>query len=363
MPMNRKQRISLSIFIAVFWCTIAFCGEIERRGIELRYDFQHISDGFGNVRTVTIKGYIKNTTDQDASVVNVQFKLIWQNRKSITQKLKFQNMTSGEMQEFQFEVDLADQPDVLDSIIPDISKIKFTTARKSSPVSVHNLIAQEIFSLSRISEEGKYFAKMLDDLQNTVAFTAPAKDEFETTDEYESILNFAENEHFSKLMDQLEKTVGEHLGGKGAIVRFLPMNVRKELAYLSESSYVFQIPIRLGLYNADRSCFEDVNLAPRTLSFPPRALVPDANIVFTHEDGFFFLKQPTIFVPRETAKIWRKNDSDLVIEITLRLGVVQDGPYAAGRCYVEEFKLKNAKTKEEYRKWNWTKAAKEPQKN
>ena len=74
-------------------------------------------------------------------------------------------------------------------------------------------------------------------------------------------------------------------------------------------------------------------------------------MAIAHEDGLFFLKNPQVDVSRETAKIWRKNDNDLVIEMDLQMGVYQDGPFPVAYCYIGQIKLLNTQTKEIYRQW------------
>jgi hypothetical protein len=343
----------LATGLLLMCATLTKADMVDRRGILVTYDSQSINDGFGNIRIISVKGSVRNTTDQDAAVVNIQFKLVFKNRKSVAHKLDFQTMPAGDMQEFQFETDLENQPDQLVKLDVDITKVKFTSARKASPISVHNVVSREVYSLSKLNEEGRFFVRMIEDIKKELPFTVPVKDEFETTDEYESRVNFAENEHFSKCMDLLEKHYGDHLGGKGAVVRFLPQTLQKSIIYSSETTVIFQIPVRLGSYNADVMKFEDLNLSPRTTGFAPPTLVPPAELTISHEDGFFFLKLPYITVSRESARIWRKNDDSLITEMELKMGVIQDGPYCRALCYIPSIKFKNSKTLEDYLQWGF----------
>jgi hypothetical protein len=246
---------------------------------------------------------------------------------------------------------LGSQPDVLAQIIAKISKIKFSTTRAPSKPTKHNIVSTEEYSLTRLNEEGRMFLKLLSTLQEKNPFHIPPKDEFETSDEYETRVNYAENDHFTMLMDKLEKAYGEMLGGAGATVRFLPEIIRKELIYLSENSAVFRVPIRLGKYNADKSRFEDVNLVPRTFPFKPTTILPKGDIEVVHKSGYFFLRKPTIKVSRKEARHWRAMEKDLVLELKLRFGVVQDGPYIESRCLIESIALKNISTGDVYRRW------------
>ena len=353
--MNQFKKALLIIFLLTFLYSGFASGAVyERRGIQISYDYQHIGDGFGNIKMVIVRGIIKNTTDQTASQIKANFKLLWKERPSIIKKLRFKNINPDSIQEFQFEIDLATRPDTLKSINVKLAKIKFSTKRKESPVSAHNVASKKLYSLVKLTEHGKMFTRILNHITSSNPFKLPYRDEFETTDEYETRVNFAENEHFNVLMDLLEREYGEIIGGKGAIVRFLPVNVGEDLIYLAENSIYFHIPIRFGPYNADAGQFQDVNLSPRTLAFSPRTIMPVAGIGLIHKGGMFFLRFPTVDVPRKEGKLWRKNEIDIVLEVNLKVGVIQDGPSIEAMCFVEKFELKNIKTNEVYRTWSWT---------
>ncbi len=355
MKINRLA-FRLLILVLVFSTTSVNGKVVARRNVEVHYNYKQISDGFGNIRTVIISGYVKNSSNQNVAHVAILFKLDWESRSTTSKKLKFKDILSGDMEEFKFEIDLGTRPDILKNIRVKISRIKFSTKRQASKPSEHDIATRELYSLVRVSEEGKRFHDLVKNLVQSNPFKTPVKDEFETTNEYETRVNYAQNVHFTKLMDKLEQSFGELLGGPGAHVRFLPRTVNKELVYLSENSFYFQVPISLGHYNADLSRFEDVNLIPRTIPFGNRTLTPYAEIEIIHKTGMFFLRKPVISVSRNEAREWRKIQTNLVLELTVHFGVTQDGPYLAEMCLVDTICLKNRETGDIFRKWTWESA-------
>jgi hypothetical protein len=328
---------------------------VERRGIQVDYDYQQINDGFGNIRTITVAGSLRNTTKQDVSRVNLLFEFDWESRIKTDKKLKFKDIGPNGTDEFKFDIDLGSRPDTLLKIMVRIDRIKFSTKRNASPSSPRDIISHEFYTITRLAEEGKKFSSMIANLNATQAFVIPVKDEFETTNEHETRVNYAENEHFNMLMDSLETSYGEYLGGKDGVVRFIPRTVNKKLIYVSEFSLYFQVPLRLGQYNADLSQFEDVNLVPRTIPFSSKTLVPKAEIEVTHKTGMFFLRRPIIAVTRSEARDWRKNEADLALELTVRMGVEQEGAYLEEQCIVDAVYLKNVRANTAYREWLWQK--------
>ncbi|MBN1551294.1 hypothetical protein JW979_07490 [bacterium] len=343
----------IGILFSYLGFAVANADVLERRDIQVVYDYQQITDGFGNIRTIIISGYVKNKSDQDVARVHVMFKLVWQERNPIFKKLRFKNIPSDAYEEFQFEIDLGARPDALKQILVDLEKIKFTTARQVSPKTEHNITTHEKYSLQEITEEGKRFDSLIMLLKSLKPFNDPPKDEFETSDEYETRVNYIENEHFDQMMDELETRYGELLGGPNAIVRFIPKTVNKELIYVTENSIYFQIHVKFGKYNADKRRFEDINLDPRTIIFDPPTILPSAEMKLDHKNGLFYLSQPFMDVGRSEGRSWRKNESNIVLEVTLRLGVIQDGPYPESKCFVEAITLKNIKSGDVYRKWGW----------
>ncbi len=348
---KQMSLILVLIIITVSWAVPAEAINLGRRGIELEFDHQMMDDGFGNIRSISIDGAIANTSDQDASRISVVFILYWESRKPIEKKLKFKNLKSGKSQEFQFEIELGTNPDTLVRIEPKLARIKFSKTRHASTKSKKDISNTLEYNLSRLNEEGNSFRKVLDRLKSKNSFKERTKDEFETTDEYETSINFDENVHFGKLMDVLEKSYGEIIGGRGAVIRFLPRTVKDNLIYVSENSAVFQIPIRFGRFNADLDRFEDVNLIPRTFPFPPITIVPDSAIGLIHKGGIFFLRKSFFDIHREEARILRNTEQHIILEITFRTGIIQDGPYPEDFCIVEKILLKNKETGKIHRKW------------
>jgi hypothetical protein len=351
----RWRRVSTLVYCAFcflfLFSAIANGYVLKRRGVEVHYEYRQVSDGFGNIRTVYLSGDIKNTTDQDVSRVHVTFKMVWKNRAPTIKKLKFSSIPAGEREQFSYVTDLGNRTDMLNNVLVKISKVKYSTLRKSSPPSARDIISSKFYLLPDITEEGRKLSEVINHLKESHKFHIPRKDEFETSNEYETRVNFLENEHFTNCMDQLEKNYGVLLGGKGSIVRFLPKHASRQFIYISENSFFFRIPIRLGRYNADRERFEDVNFSPRTILFEPSTLIPDADIELTHRNNMFFLGSSNIEVPRKEARKWRKNQEFLVLEVSLRMGVIQDGPYPKPRCLVERIVFLNTNTSEIYRQW------------
>ena len=175
--------------------TVTFALIEERRGIEVHYDYQHISDGFGNVRVLKVQGFVKNKTTQDASRIDIQFKLIWQKRDTIKKKLKFKNVIAGSSRDFDFEINLKSQPDVLRKLSVKILKIKYSIARKPSPLSAHNIVSRKSISLQGLMKEGSVFSSIVKNLKTKHPFEEPPKDEFE----------------FEKMV--IEKCIVEDVGG------------------------------------------------------------------------------------------------------------------------------------------------------
>ncbi|MBN1355181.1 hypothetical protein JXA40_02810 [bacterium] len=347
----KQKTILVVLALTVHFCISAKGYVLERRGVEVDYDYRQASDGFGNIRTVEFAGRIKNITQQDISRAQVNFKLVWKNQNPTTHKLRFKNIPPGESHEFAFNVDLGNRTDILVNVAVAISKVKFSTLRKVSPPTQHDIITHKYYSLPEITDEGRKFAQIVENLKQSQPFKIPVKDEFETTNEYETRINYLENQHFTRLMDALEENYGSHMGGRHAIVRFLPKHRANEFVYVSENSFFFRIPVRLGRYNADKERFEDVNFSPRTILFPPQAYVPDAGIELAHRNNMFFLNSSHIEVTRNEARKWRENEQYLVLEVALRMGVVQEGSYPEPLCLVERIAFINTKTSEIYRQW------------
>ncbi|MBN1297225.1 hypothetical protein JXA80_10625 [bacterium] len=326
--------------------------KVTRKDMDVVYQYRQINDGFGNIRLIQISGYVKNRDPRMASRVDISFKLSWQSRSSDVKKLEFINLPPNDIQDFEFEIDLGTQPDVLSSVICTIERIKFSKQREASPLTDNNIVLHDFYTLPRLNEEGKDFLNILKGMCTQHRFEIPLQNEFETTNEYETRLNEAENDHFSRLMDELEKRYGQLLGGQNAVVRFLPRTYRNSIVYLSECSAYFQIPIRFGRYNADRRMFENVSMVPRTFPYPPMTLVPDTLLNLIHKSGMFFLRKDEFFIEREEARIWRSDERFLVLEVTVRNGVVQNGPYFSDFCIVEKIQVKNTQTGRIIREWS-----------
>lgn len=338
--------------ILMLVCPFASAEKIEQRGIELNYDYQSINDGFGNIKSIEVKGIVRNTTSQDAAKIRIQFRLAWQNRGPKTQKLDIDNLAAQSDQEFQFVVDLGQNPSVLESITAKFNSIKLETTRKISPPSVHNVQSRDLFSLTKLTVEGKQFDDKIEELKKKTPFVTPVKDEFETTEEFDTRLNQIENQHFIKLMDLLEKQYGEHVGGKGAVIRFLPKSIDGQLYYVSETSGYFLLPIRLGPYDADHGLFNDVNFNPRTVVFKPVSIHPLADLQLTHKDSLFFLRKPEFRVAREEGRVLRESEKYLALEVSFRFAVIQDGSDFHSRAIVEQLQLIDTQTGKVHRTWN-----------
>ncbi len=339
--------------IPALFCSPAFAVQsIEQRGIELSFDYQNLSDGFGNIKTIEVKGVLRNTTSQDASKIRAAFRLTWLDRNAIIEKLDIDNLAAKSSREFQLLVDLGQNPAPLEDISAKFTTIKLEKTRQISPASVHNILTREEYSLTRLTDEGRNFCDMVQDLRKRLPFAVPIKDEFETSAEYDNRLNQLENEHFSRLMDEIEKLYGEHVGGKGAIVRFLPKNIAGQLVYSTENSVFFQLPIRLGPYDADRGLFSDVNFNPRTISFEPLAVIPKAEIQLEHKDKLFFLRKPEFRVEREEGRRLRECEKNLVLVISLRFSVIQNGPYLDARAIIEQIQLLDTQSSKVFRTWS-----------
>ena len=325
--------------------------KVTRRNIEVVYQYGKVDDGFGNIRKILVNGTIQNTSSRIASKVSVSFKFLWKNRTADLRKVEFQNVLIGESQDFEFFIELGTQPDVLKSLLCNIDQIKFTNTREASPLTPFNMVVHEMYSLARLNEEGKSFLSILQYIREMNPFQVPEKDEFETTSEHESRVNHAENLHFAKMMDELEKRYGQLLGGTNATIRFLPRSFKKNVVYISECSAYFQVPIQFIRYNADLRQFENITMNPRTFPFPPQTQVPNAELQFIHKSGMFFLRKTELSIDRAEAKSWREQERYLILEATIRFGVVQDGPYFQDFCVVEKIILKNADTGEVLREW------------
>ncbi len=286
--------IIFSIFLFASFTTPASASseKVTRRDIDVIFEYGKVDDGFGNVRKILVSGTIQNNALRIASKVSISFKLIWKNRTSDARKLEFQNVEVNAPQSFDFAIELGTHPDTLKSLVCNIDQIKFTNTREASPLTPFNLVLHEMYTLTRLNEEGKSFFGILNYIKEANPFQLPVKDEFETTSEYENRVNQAENNHFSKLMDELEKRYGQLLGGKNAIIRFLPRTFNKNIIYLSECSAYFQVPIQFGKFNADMSRFENVAMNPRTFAFPLQtyvtvrrsAVYPQSRYLFSPEN-------------------------------------------------------------------------------
>lgn len=352
-----RFKTSLAVF---FVCLLAsqilsvsvYAEKVSRKSIDVIYQYEQLTDGFGNVRTIKVTGYVKNTERRTASAVNIRFILNWKKRPHDEQKLEFKNIPHHSMKEFEFTLDLGTQPDVLTDVICHIERIKFSKERAASPLTEHHLIIHDYYSLARLNEEGKDFLSIIKHIQSKHPFRVPIKGEFETTNEYESRVNDAENEHFAKLMDELEQRYGQLLGGKNAIIRFLPRSYQNGIVYLSECSAYFQVPLKLGRYNADRQRFENMSMIPRTFPFPLKTVLPKSPLQLLHKTGMFFLRNDNFEIPRREARQWRQEDQHLLLEITLRFGVFQDGAYLDDFCVVEKIQLKNKQTGRVIREWS-----------
>lgn len=343
--------ILVFIFLSFTGVALAEPEKTSRRDIDVVFDYEKVDDGFGNIRKILIDGTVQNNSQRIASKITVSFKLNWKNRITDSRKLEFANLTIGEKQSFQFDVELGAQPDALKSISVNIDQIKFTNTREASQPTANNLVVHELYSLARLNEEGKSFSGILKRLQTIHPFQMPVKDEFETTSEFETRVNHAEDVHFAFLMDELEKQYGQMLGGEKAVIRFLPRTFKKRVIYLSECSAYFQVPVSLGRYNADLRRFESIGMNPRTFPFPLQTYVPEADLPFMHKAGMFFLRKTDFYIQREEAKIWREQGKFLILEATIRFGVIQDGPYFQDFCVIEKVILKNADSGLLYREW------------
>ncbi|GEM_PF-3876161 len=344
--------VALCLITAVFCSSAHAVQNIEQRGIELSYDYQNISDGFGNIKTIEVKGVLRNTTSQDASKIRITFRLTWLDRNPIVEKLDIENLAAKSSREFQLLVDLGQNPAPLDEISAKFTTIKLEKTRQISPASVHNILTREEYSLTKLTDEGRQFNDIVQDLKKRLPFAMPAKDEFETSAEFDNRLNQLENEHFIRMMDEIEKLYGEHVGGKGAIVRFLPKSIAGQLIYSTENSASFQIPIRLGPYDADRGLFSDVNFNPRTIPFEPLTVIPKAEIQLEHKDKLFFLRKPEFKVDREEGRLLRECEKNLVLEVSIRFSVIQEGPYLESRTIVEQIQLIDTQTSKVFRTWS-----------
>ncbi|MBN1879259.1 hypothetical protein JW823_04035 [bacterium] len=349
-----KHRFMIILALIITSCSISCIANTEkttRRNIDVTYEYSKIDDGFGNIRKIVIEGNIQNSSTRIASKVVISFKCIWKNRTSDFKKLEFQNVMMGESQPFDFVFELGAQPAALQSLVCNIDQIKFSNTREASPLTPYNMVVHELYSLARLNEEGKSFQAILSYLMQKHPFRIPEKDEFETTSEHETKVNQAENEHFSLMMDELEKRYGQLLGGSNAIIRFLPRSFKKGIVYLSECSAYFQVPVQFGPYNADRSRFENITMNPRTFPFPLETQVPVADLQFLHKAGMFFLRKSEFDIDRMEAKIWRNQGKYLLLEATIRFGVVQDGPYFKDLCIIEKVILKNPESNRVFREW------------
>lgn len=329
-----------------------YAEKITRKNIDVVYQHRQIADGFGNIRKVTIQGYVKNRDSRTASKIILRYKFLWTNRRSISKKLSFLNVPPGGIKNFEFDIDVGTRPDSLQSITCKIERIKFSRKREVSSLTDHHLVLHDFHSLARLNEEGKDFLSILRLLKKKMLFTVPLQEEFETTDEYESRVNEAENDHFARMMDELEKQYGQLLGGRNAIVRFLPRSYNNALVYLSECSSYTNVSLVLGRYNADKQQFENISLSPRTFPFAPEVRVPDTDVHLMHKTGMFFLRNSEIKLSRNEAREWRRQDKFLAIEIVLRNGVMQDGPYFTDFCVAEKVQVKNIKTGKVIREWS-----------
>ena len=338
--------------IFTLFCQLPVTAEtVARRNIEVNYKYTPVDDGFGNVREVEVRGTVQNNAMRTASKVTLTFTFQLKNRSGYTKKVDIENLVSMETQPFCFTIDFGGLPGILKSVACNIDQISYSATREASPLTPHHLVAHEHYSLPRLNEEGKAFLKVIQYIRDIKPFSAPAKDEFETTSEYENRVNNAENQHFTELMDELEKRYGALFGGSNTRIRFLPRTLNKNLLYISECSAFFQLPLQIGRYNADLAQFENIMMNPRTFPFPPQTYVPDSDIQFQHRSGMFFLRKSDFSIDREEAKIWRGQDKLLILEFTLRMGVKQDGPHLQEFCLIEKIILKNKDSGEVFREW------------
>ncbi|HPQ40553.1 MAG TPA: hypothetical protein PLV45_09290 [bacterium] len=354
--MDRLKTFLPTVFCVMLACLIlsdsVHAEKVSRKSIDVFYEHDQLADGFGNIRTVHVSGYLRNRERRIASSVTVVFSLKWKNRPQDERKVEFKNVPQNDIQTFEFDVDLGTNPDVLLDLLCHIEQIKFSKEREPSQLTEHHLVIHDYYSLARLNEEGKDFLSIIKFIHEKNPFRTPSKGEFEKTNEYESRLNEAENEHFARLMDELEQRYGQLLGGHNAVVRFLPRTFRKAIIYLSECSAYFQVPIHLGRYNADLQRFENINMIPRTFPFTPETVLPGSDIHLLHKTGVFFLRMDSFEISREEARRLREEDKYLILELTVRMGVVQDGPYLDDMCVVEKIQLKNNQTGRVIREWS-----------
>lgn len=351
--MGRKKYVLpvLAAFLSSFYQANVNAETVSRRNIDVTYDYQLIEDSFSNVRKIQVKGTAQNNSMRMASKVTMTFTFLLKNRAGNTRKIDVENLASMETQSFDFTIDFSSQPVVLKSIICNIDQITFSAAREASPLTPYHLVVHELYSLARLNEEGKAFLRVLQFIRELKPFLAPVKDEFETTSEYEARVNNAENQHFSEMMDELEQRYGLLFGGANTRIRFLPRTMQKNLIYVSECTAYFHIPIFFGPYNADLQRFENVLMNPRTFPFAPQTHVPDSDLQFIHRSGMFFLRKSEYAIDRSEAKIWREQDRSLILEVTIRFGIKQDGPHFQDFCIVEKIVLKNKDSGEVFREW------------
>jgi hypothetical protein len=353
--MGRKKYVfpvfAALLFLSFFSQAHVNAETVSRRNIDVTYAYQPIEDSFGNVRKILVNGTVRNTSMRMASKVTMTFTFLLKNRAGNTRKIDIENLASMETQSFNFTIDFSVQPVTLKSIICNIDQITFSAAREASPLTPYHMVVHELYSLARLNEEGKAFLRVLKYIREIMPFVVPAKDEFETTSEYEARVNNAENQHFSALMDELEKRYGLLFGGANTRIRFLPRTMKKNLIYVSECSAYFHVPIAFGPYNADVQQFENVLMNPRTFPFAPQTHVPDSDLQFIHRSGMFFLRTSDYAIERSEAKTWREQDRSLILEVTIRFGVKQDGSYLQDFCVVEKIVLKNKDSGEVFREW------------
>jgi hypothetical protein len=325
---------------------------VSRRNISVSYALSQIDDGFGNVRELEFSGRVENNSQQIASSIriNILFELV--NRGIVERTISITNLLPDESQPLDLVLDFGTQPDSVISVTCNIDQVLFAATREPSALTPYHLVTHEYYSIPRLNEEGRSFMRVLDYVRSIKPFHSPPKDEFETTTEYEVRVNTAENEHFFEIMDDLETRYGLLIGGANTRIRFLPRVFRDDIVYMSECSANFHVRFGLGRYNADLERFENVFIVPRTIPFSPRTLVPQTDMQFLHRTGIFFLRSTDYPISREEAQTWRLQDDQMILDVTIRLGVRQNGPDIQDFCIVERVLLKNKETGEVFREWH-----------
>ncbi len=325
---------------------------ISSRNITVKYLIDQVEDGFGNVRQVKVSGIVENNSNQVVSSIRVNITFELTNRGFVERSVRTTNLMPNSSKPFNIELDYGTQPDALKNVVCSIEQVLFAATREPSVLTPYHLVTHEFYTLPRLNEEGRAFMRVLQYIRDIKPFQPPMKDEFETTTEYEARVNNAENEHFFKMMDDLETRYGLLIGGPDTRIRFLPRIFRDQIIYLSECSANFNVRIGLGRYNADLEQFDNLSMNPRTVPFPPRTYVPQNDLQFIHRSGLFFLRSAEYKVGRQEAQVWRLQDQHIILDVTVRFGVRQVGPDIQEFCIIEGLILKNKETGEVFREWH-----------